>query len=87
MNLDRDPLPVVPNRDRAGILIDGDFHRIHGWITHFVVGSIDKNLVKDLVEARHVACVPVCHLLFRHIIHPHRLGAPLDTTDIGIRTP
>lgn len=59
-----------------------DSEGVHCWITHFVVGSVDENFVKYLIEARDKA-----HGLRHHrfaVMDPERLLLVLDAADVCV---
>lgn len=51
--------------------IDGDLHFVHLCVAHFVVGSVDQDLIEDLVQPRDILNVLEHQLL--PIVHPQLL--------------
>ena len=63
-------------------LIDIDLEQVHAGVAHFVVSSVHKNLVKDLVKAGHKLDSPVDHLL--PVMHPHLLLLPVCAANVSV---
>jgi hypothetical protein len=61
---------IVVNTDEALLGVDDDLERVHLGVTLFVVGGIDQNLVKDLVETRNITNAPLDHAN-TGIVHPN----------------
>lgn len=51
---DRDALAIVHDRHAARRLVNLDSDLGHGGVALFVVGGVDQDLVKNLVQTRHV---------------------------------
>lgn len=62
-------LPLYP--------IDNHLNGVHIFITLLVVGSVDKYLVKYLIQARNETDFSHLHRIRLRIIHPHLLLAAL----------
>ena len=63
-------------------LINVDLQHIHLRVPDFVISSIDKNLIEDLVEARDV--INVSQLDRLSIMDPHFLQLLLSWADVGV---
>jgi hypothetical protein len=73
---------VVADGDGVGVDINGHIEPVHGRV---VVRRIDHDLVKYLVEARHVGDLAPVHA-HALVVDPHSLGvAHLGRTDVGVR--
>ena len=72
---------VVHHADCAGFHVYIYLDRIHSWVTLLVVRGVDKDLVKNLVQPRHVLALTFYHTSPR-IIHPETLRNLLCRTDV-----
>jgi hypothetical protein len=63
VNLDWDTTAIVPDTNLAGLSVHRDLHFIHVFVTLFVVGSIDNDLVEDFVKTWHKGDFPIFHRL------------------------
>lgn len=87
-------LAIIHYRDNPPFRIEVNLHPVHvRWITLLVIGSIDHNLVKDLVEARSVGNLslddpwrPAFDIMIIFIENKHWLGERLYRTNVGIWT-
>jgi hypothetical protein len=58
MDFDWDTTAVVVDGDRAVLTINMYLDRVHGRVSDLVVGRIDKNFIKNLVETRNYLHIP-----------------------------
>ncbi len=86
VHLDGDTVAVVPDHDGVFLSVDIDLEVGHVGVAGLVVGSVDEDLVKDLVETGDVGCLAVGHLLLGLVVDPELLCMLLDTSDVGIGT-
>mmetsp|Transcript_55687 Transcript_55687/g.97219 ORF Transcript_55687/g.97219 Transcript_55687/m.97219 type:complete len:262 (-) Transcript_55687:153-938(-) len=84
MNLDWQPLTIVPNLDSTLLCVDVHFDCVHLWVTLEIVCSIHEDLVKDLVEGWYIADPSVLHLSLLVVPHPKLVVLPLHGTNIGV---
>lgn len=66
--------------------INLNFDGVHFLVSLLVIGCIDENLVKNLVQARHIGDLSRDDALLFGIVHPHLLGDELDRADVRIWT-
>mmetsp|Transcript_74386 Transcript_74386/g.188078 ORF Transcript_74386/g.188078 Transcript_74386/m.188078 type:complete len:312 (+) Transcript_74386:2044-2979(+) len=79
--------PIVHDGNATSVLVDGDVNQVHTCgVSHRVVGSVDQDLVKDLVEGGNVVDFPVHDLACSFIEHEHVLVLVLRGADIRIRS-
>lgn len=83
VDLHRDPIPTVVHANQVLLHIDRDFNRVHPWVPLLVIGSIDQDLIKDLVKAGDVGHGSVDHLFI--LIDPQGLGVLLYRANVGVR--
>ena len=86
VNLNGDAPAVVPHADFAFLPIYGDPYLIHVLVILFVVGSVDKDLIEDLVQARDEGDLTELHAVCSAIVNPHLLLRSLNRADVRIRT-
>ncbi|KAI6759534.1 hypothetical protein HG530_010214 [Fusarium avenaceum] len=86
VNLNRNTLSVILNADHTLRTVDVDFHVIHGRIALLVIGSVNQDLVKDLVETRDEVDSLVFHLFTLLVQDPHLLLCPFHRADVCVRS-
>ena len=57
---------------------------VHLGVALFVVGRVDEDLVKDLVEAGHEGDLAVDDLARLGVVDPHLLRGRHDRADVGV---
>ena len=57
---------------------------VHLGVALLVVGRVDEDLVKDLVEAGHEGDLAVHDLARLGVEHPHFFGGRHDRSDVGV---
>lgn len=62
------------------------FFTIHGRISLLVVSSVDKNLIKDFVQAWNVADVFLLHGLCGFVENPREVSFRLHGSYVGVWT-
>lgn len=86
MNLNWNALAVVFDHYLTFLLVHGHFDVFHIRIILLVIGSIDQDLVEDLVKSRYVANLTSLHLFCLRVIDPHLLLGTLHGSNVGIWT-
>ncbi len=86
VNLDRNALSIIHHRDGIAIGVHHHFHPIHGGITLLVIGSIDNDFIKNLVESRSVRDVTTLNALRLGVENKHWLGDLLRAPNVRIGT-
>mmetsp|Transcript_21056 Transcript_21056/g.48767 ORF Transcript_21056/g.48767 Transcript_21056/m.48767 type:complete len:303 (+) Transcript_21056:3478-4386(+) len=65
VHLDGDAFSIVENRDAPGFFVDIDLNPVHTFlVAHGVVRSVYEDLIKDLVQSRHVVYLAIDNLTF-----------------------
>lgn len=85
MYLNRDTAPTVVYADFTLFTIHRDFDGIHVLVTLLVVGGVDQNFVKNLIQPRNKANFSHFHGVQLSIINPHLLFTSLNRSDVGVR--
>ena len=78
--------PVVPDTNFARLAVDSNTDLVHVLIVLLVIGGVDDNFIKNLVQTRHEGNLAVLHTLHCVAIYPHLLCSTLGRPDICIRT-
>ena len=60
MTLNRDALTAVVDADAAVGHVDPHGEGVHARVTLLIVGSVDEDLIEDLVEAKYVGDLTRC---------------------------
>lgn len=77
VNLDWDTPAVITHADLSLLPIDRDLDLGHVLVPLLVVGSIDQDLIENLIQAWYVADLAQLHGLGLGVEHPHLLLGPL----------
>jgi hypothetical protein len=86
MDLNRDTLSVVLDRDFARLSVYCDPNFAHVLIVLLVVCGVDQDLVENLVETGHVRYVAELHAFVRGIVDPHLVCLSLDRANVCVGT-
>jgi len=86
VDFNRNALAVVLNGNGIGFGIDGNIKLVHVGIALLVVGGINEDLIKDLVQAGGVGDGLVDDATGGGIQDEHGLGGRFGGSDVGIGT-
>mmetsp|Transcript_96624 Transcript_96624/g.268611 ORF Transcript_96624/g.268611 Transcript_96624/m.268611 type:complete len:315 (-) Transcript_96624:137-1081(-) len=86
VDLDRQPLAVVPDLDALLLHVDLHLDRVHALVALQVVCSVHKDLIKDLVQSRNVADVSGLHLLLFLVPNPQPIILLFHGADVCVRS-
>lgn len=76
---------VVPDGELVGVGVDDDLELAHARVAALVVGGVDEDLVKDLVEPRHVRDALLHDALVLGVPHVHGRRVLLRAADVAVR--
>lgn len=78
MDLHRDRLAIIDNRNEPSFLINTDINLTHPGIPLIIISSIDQNFIKYFVQTWDEFYFSILEFLTRGIEDPHRLLGKLD---------
>ena len=83
MDLDGDSVTVIVDADAVVLDVNVDLDGVHGGVALLVVGGVDEDFVKNLVEAGDIGDGAADHA-FIIVVDPEGLGVLLDGADVGV---
>lgn len=86
MDLDGNTSAVVVHRDASLFAVNFDLENVHRLVVLLVIGGVDEDFVKDLVETWDEGALAQLHVACGLIKNPHKLCGGLSATDVGVWT-
>ena len=86
MNLYWDSSTIIVDANLALLTVHSDLDGVHSFIALVIVGSVDQDLVENLVQARNEADFPHFHRVLFRVEDPHLLLTTLNGSNVRIRS-